>query len=48
LIELDGLETILGDVRTRRAKLMPEHGKTGLQAWNKRSSIFEELFDQAL
>lgn len=31
LIELDGLEAILGDVRTRRTKLMPEQeGKAGV------------------
>lgn len=31
LVELDGLEAILGDVRSRRTKLMPEHeGKSGI------------------
>lgn len=33
LVELDGLEAILGDVRTRRVKLTPEQeGKTGVMS----------------
>jgi len=32
LVELDGLESILGDVRTRRVKLMPEHAKSGISS----------------